>query len=955
MKLVKYLLFPISILFLIPVYVLSVPAEREDFKVNSDNGNYEQTDPRIAVAPDGSFVIVWIDKREGENNVYLQRYNADGYEDGGNIKINDDVTTSWQAQPALEVGISGQYGVVWQDFRTDGYPSNPDIYFQPLDSLSIPIDTNRNLTPGYQNWMRENPDISLSAWGAGVVVWADYLNGNWDIYGQLIGPDGSLIGSSFKVNDDAGSSQQHSPKVATSAEGWFVVTWYDNRSGNDDIFVQRYEDDGAPIGVNVKINTDGTTKRQTLPDITTDGAGNFTVVWVDYRNGSYPDNPDIYAAKYSKDLTQITGNLKLNTDGTERAQKYPAISADRMGNVGLVWADSTSLSWEIVGQMIDVDGVVREVDFTANSSGDSTKIKPQIALSGTHRYVTWVDRRSGNYDIYASITKYNDPKLLISPQSLTFEMQQGGGVPPAQYISVEDVGYNRLGYKVFSYNNWISCSPSAGETPDSFAVTITSDTLPYGTYTGAIMVIDTINHDSTNIIAVRLDVKSAILSVTPDTVEVVAMFGMDTTIYWTIHAVNTNAGELSCTAYSDAAWINIPNSPLTTPADFIIEINPISLSAGNYNARIIVEAANALNSPDTVVVMLMVRDDIPFITVDPDSIFAASNLPAEIDTFITIQNIGGGVTNWTAVSAASWLLIDRMTGTDNDTIRLSIDNSQLTPGLWNSYIDITDSNAVNINSRCYFQLEYIEDFVDTVRIEPANVFPEEEGVTAISLNLTSTIESIFLPIRFDTSAIIVDSLIFGAGLPLYMEKHTQINNSKAQFTLELSSIAPGMYMAGGDYLLAEIFFTSRNTNITTTFDTLCNDSLYPFIKTFSGSTRTPVTISGQIIIGEPTPVEDYTPGILPEKVELHNNYPNPFNSGTNIQFELPRRANIRLDIYNILGQRIKTLINKQFPAGLHIVSWDGTNENNWSAPSGIYFYRLSGEDFSIVKKMILLQ
>ena len=114
----------------------SIPTEREDFKVNSDNGNYEQTDPRIAVASDGSFVIVWIDKREGENNVYLQRYNSDGYEAGGNVKINDDViTTSWQAQPALDAGISGQYGVVWQDFRTDGYPSNPDILFQPLDSL----------------------------------------------------------------------------------------------------------------------------------------------------------------------------------------------------------------------------------------------------------------------------------------------------------------------------------------------------------------------------------------------------------------------------------------------------------------------------------------------------------------------------------------------------------------------------------------------------------------------------------------------------------------------------------------------------------------------------------------------------------------------------------------------------------------------------------------------------
>ncbi len=945
----------ISLIFLFPILSFSVPVDREDFKVNSDNGNYEQTDPRIAVAPDGSFVIIWKDKREGESNVYLQRYNSDGLEDGGNVKINDDINTAWQAQPALDAGMSGQYGIVWQDFRTDGYPSNPDIFYQPLDSIAVPIDSNLNVTPGYQNWMRENPDIALSAWGAGVVVWADYLSGDWDIYGQLIGPDGSLIGSSFKVNDDIGTSQQHYPKVATSAEGWFIVTWYDNRSGNDDIFVQRFDNDGSPIGVNIKVNNDGTTKRQTFPDITTDGAGNFTVVWVDYRNGSYPDNPDIFAAKYHKDMTPLTGNLKLNSDGTNRSQKYPAISADRMGNVGLIWADSTSLAWDIVGQMIDVDGVVREVDFTANSSGDSTKIKPQIALSGTHRYVAWVDRRNGNYDIYASITKYNDPKLVISPSSLTFMMEQGGGVPENQYVTVEDLGYNRLGYKVFSYNNWISCNPMAGETPDSFAVTIASDTLSYGTYTGAIIVIDTVNQDSTGIIAVRLDVESAELNVSPDTIEIVALYGLDSTQYKTISVTNTGAGDLICNASSNAAWINIPNSPVTTPDDFILEINAITLPAGDHEAIVIIEADNALNSPDTVYIKLNVRDDIPILSVNPESIITASNIPSEIDTFITVQNVGGGVTNWTAVSSDLWLLIDRTSGIDNDTIRISIDESQISHGLWYSSIEITDSSAINISINSTFQFEYIEDFVDTVRIDPVNLFPGAEGVTAITIDLSSIVEEISLPLKYDTNAITIDSVQFGPDIPLFMNKFSQINNTQAQLILELSSLAPGMYMDSGNYLLGDLFFTSKNTNITTTLDTLNTDSLHPYILSSTGTIKTPIMNSGEIIIGEPTPVEDYIPGFLPDKVKLHTNYPNPFNSGTNIQFELPKKSNIRLDIFNILGQKINTLINSQYSAGLHTVNWDGTTSDNWSAPSGIYFYRLSGHDFSIVKKMVLLQ
>jgi len=156
-------------------------------------------------------------------------------------------------------------------------------------------------------------------------------------------------------------------------------------------------------------------------------------------------------------------------------------------------------------------------------------------------------------------------------------------------------------------------------------------------------------------------------------------------------------------------------------------------------------------------------------------------------------------------------------------------------------------------------------------------------------------------------------------------------------------------------MLAELFFTAKDTNITTAFDTLSNDSLHPYIITSTGTSRTPVVLSGEIMVGQPTPVEDYIPGLIPDKIELHNNYPNPFNAGTNIQFDLPRKSEVRMDIYNILGQRIKTLVNRQYSAGLHTISWDATTDDNWEAPSGIYFYRLSGSDFSIVKKMILLR
>ncbi|MEA2030427.1 MAG: hypothetical protein U9N55_02365, partial [candidate division Zixibacteria bacterium] len=571
----------------------TVLADRTDFRVNTDVGVVEQNDPHIAVAPDGSFAIVWTDKREGANDIFLQRFDDNGFPVSDNIKINDDVPPQWQAQPALAVDLSGRYGSVWQDYRTDGYSSNPDIFYVLLDSSVVPTGCNKNITPGYQDWLRENPDISLSAWGTGVVVWADRISGSWDIYGQLIGSDGSLIGGSFKINDDSGINQQHSPRVSTSAVGWFVVTWYDDRLGNDDIFVQRFDSDGNALGSNVKVNTDTGSERQTYSDVATDGAGHFTVVWVDYRNGAYPANPDIYGAKFDTNMSPVTGNMRLNTDASDRAQKYPAISADRMGNVGIVWSDSTLPSWRIMGQMIDVDGVVREVDFAADTSGDSTKMKPDIAIDGTHRYVTWVDYRNGNYDIYASIARYNDPELTVQPVSLDFEMEQGGGKPPMQYVSVEHVGYNNLDFEVFSYNSWISFSPSYGETPDSIGITIATDTLAFGTYTGIVMFIDTLNHDSTTIVSVSLEVESPVLEVSEENVSVLTLEGVDTVVTETVDITNSGAGILEWTASEDSPWLGLSEASGTAPTTLEFQVNSIGLDAGNYAALVVIDAGAA--------------------------------------------------------------------------------------------------------------------------------------------------------------------------------------------------------------------------------------------------------------------------------------------------------------------------------------------------------------------------
>lgn len=89
---------------------------------------------------------------------------------------------------------------------------------------------------------------------------------------------------------------------------------------------------------------------------------------------------------------------------------------------------------------------------------------------------------------------------------------------------------------------------------------------------------------------------------------------------------------------------------------------------------------------------------------------------------------------------------------------------------------------------------------------------------------------------------------------------------------------------------------------------------------------------------------------LPISFGLHQNYPNPFNPSTQIAFDLPSASHVELSIYNVLGQEVKTLINQQMEAGSHVVTFDGSN-----LASGIYFYRISADNFSDTKKMMMLK
>ncbi|MAE09763.1 MAG: hypothetical protein CMF78_01025 [Candidatus Marinimicrobia bacterium] len=94
---------------------------------------------------------------------------------------------------------------------------------------------------------------------------------------------------------------------------------------------------------------------------------------------------------------------------------------------------------------------------------------------------------------------------------------------------------------------------------------------------------------------------------------------------------------------------------------------------------------------------------------------------------------------------------------------------------------------------------------------------------------------------------------------------------------------------------------------------------------------------------------------LPEVFALRQNYPNPFNPVTTIAYDIPEIANVRIDMYNILGQKVRTLVNGTHQPGMYHVRWNGTNDFGNPVSSGMYFYRISSEEFISVKKLVLMK
>ena len=163
---------------------------------------------------------------------------------------------------------------------------------------------------------------------------------------------------------------------------------------------------------------------------------------------------------------------------------------------------------------------------------------------------------------------------------------------------------------------------------------------------------------------------------------------------------------------------------------------------------------------------------------------------------------------------------------------------------------------------------------------------------------------------------------------------------------------------GTDVLLATFRILINGDPDTLTIDTLSTSTISLKFVTQNALEYTPAWTGGGLYY-DPLDVKDYKNGnitALPKDYTLNQNFPNPFNATTQIQFDLPKSSHVKLEIFNVLGQKIKTLVDEELQAGYKQVTWDGKDQRGNLVSTGIYFYRIRAENqFTDMRKMLLIK
>jgi hypothetical protein len=822
-------------------YDASGSAAGGNFLVNDDGGSYDhcQYGGYNISASDSGFVITWYDYRDGDANIYAQRYDVSGSAVGSNFLVNDDSGSDDQYDPSVAASDSGLV-FAWQDYR-DG---DANIYAQRYNAAGDTLGGNFLVTDDGGSYDQCDPIVAVSDSGF-VITWYDYRSDNYyDIYAQQYDASGATVGGNFLVNDDgAGTCNHYSSSVAANNSG-FVVSWYDERNntgGYYDIFCQRYNMAGDTLGPNFMVNSGDTgTADQWDASTAMNTSGNSVVVWYDLRHDDGGWNiEDIYGQRYDPSGNPVGVNFIVNdTLSAARRYDYDPRAAFLPGGGFVVAWGGYDVSWngDIYAQLFDSAGTPVGGNFKV-SNGPSDEYCPDVAATDSGFLITWYDYRNGTADIYAQLYKTNGDSI-----GGNFRVDDG-----SDYQYNAKMAANGNGYL-------IAWNDSRNGNNDIYAQLLKANGDTIG---GNFLVNDDGGSNS------QYD-PSVVMG---DSGFAIAWYdyrydGSHSDIYAQLYKVNGDTIGGNFVINDDAQGVAYHYSP------------SISLSPDGHN--LVIAWEDYRNDPSGYLAEIIAQKYVDGVAVG-----------------------GNAVVNGTALANRYFWGGHRIACTNLLVLFNWDDNRRFKGG--DIYAKLTD-----------WDLQHIE------AVPPVISYVDSLG---------DDISADYGP--YDIKAVVADNQALQEVKLLY-----QINGGTTD-TLEMSFVA------------ADTFVAAIPAQVLSAYDTVTVGYLVT-ARDSSGNSATSKAYSFRAI--ELTGITGQTSTIIPGSFALQPAYPNPAHGQTVIKYQLPKASSVKLQVYNITGQLVKTFDEGHRLAGYHQIGL-----STQAMPNGIYFYRLTAGEFSATEKFMVVR
>lgn len=819
-----------------------------------------------SIAFDGTnYFVVWEDRRSGSSYIYGARVSQTGIildPDGFQIS-NAEYGQSWPS--IIYDGI--QYFVVWEDYRNGSY----DIYGARvnregllLDSAGIPISTSVN--------NQRLPRIAFDGTNY-LVVWQDNrIGGQTDIYCARVTQAGVVLDLNGIVIAQHNYNQDF-PAVAFDGENYLVV-WDDNRGFETwDLYgarVTRFGNVLDPSGFTISTAQSW----QTYPSIAFDGT-NYLVVWQDFRSMS---SYQIYGARVTPARVVLDRSGIPISTGTW-SQERPSIIFDSI-NYLVVWQDNRNGSFDIYGSRINQAGIVLDSAGIPVSINSNDQQYPSIAIDNTNYFMVWQSYTSGSNDIYGA--RMNQDGIVLDSTSFLISTKANEQQSPS-------IAFDSTNYLVVWQDRHItSCDiygiriNQAGIAEDSASISISSAIKDQ--YSPSVA------FDGTNYLAVWEDERSGSSD---------------------IYGARIN---------QDGVVLDLPGIPISTAVN---DQNSPAIAFDGIN-YIVVWSDERMGSS----YIYGARVNQAGVILEPDG-FQISN--AAIGQYFPSVAFDG--TNYLVV----WE--DRRSGS-YDIYGTRINQAGI----------IQDSSGISIS------------IANSSQRYPSITFAGSYYFVVWQDNRSGSYD--IYGARLNQAGIVLDP----SGIPIS--------------TVAYNQISPSVNFDGSNYLVVwedwrnrslDIFGACVNTSgiVIDTFPVLI-DSGYQYSPTLAKGLGNQVLLTYSGWTGE---YQDKTYntyriwgnfypfiGIQEEnlKIKMQNAkvlevYPNPFKSKTTIHFSISANCKALLKIYDVSGKLVKSFsIYHQQLIPRNCLVWTGTNDSGNKVPAGVYICRLKTTEGTTETKEIII-